>query len=488
MANAATDQWTCPTCGSNYPRDFALCPRDATPRADGEAKTGDPLIGAVLGRTYRVTKVLGEGGMARLYEAEHLRIDAKYAVKVMHHELSTYDDQLARFEREAKAAAKIHSTNVVQLVDVLQTSDGRPCLVEELLSGEDLQMRLDKVGKLPLSEAIPIARQICHAIADAHAAGVVHRDLKPSNVFLCERDGGPLVKVFDFGIAKIEDDEKLTRTGAVIGTAAYMSPEQARRAADAGPLADIYSIGAVIYHMVAGQPPYGNLPPVSRFALLLHEEPARPRSIEPSIPEGFEAVIQQAMARDRTVRIQSAHELEARLAAFEAKPPAAIIPASRKSAPQPSTEHTALQIARRARITRPLAATLSVLACVAAAAWIGAFLFALVAPTSSGENGMIAAIAFGAFAAVGIVEFRTLRAHWNSSPAVARHAKPLGRGLLAGALVLGALDLLSYGTHAVLHGELLGTVARLLASGVAAALGLGFERFALDERLRRWIG
>ncbi|HEY5925228.1 MAG TPA: serine/threonine-protein kinase, partial [Kofleriaceae bacterium] len=300
--------WSCPTCGRSYPSEFAVCPLDATPQGE-PSRSGDPQIGIVLGHTYKIVRVIGQGGMARLYEAEHLRIDARYAVKIIHDELAREPSLLARFEREAHAAGKIRSDHVVRLFDVLRTQDDRPCLITELLHGEDLQVHLDRVGKLSVADAIPIARQLCRGVAAAHAVGVVHRDLKPSNVFLCQREGTPLVKVFDFGVAKIEADEKLTHTGAVMGTAAYMAPEQALRAADAGPLADVYSIGAILYHMLAGQPPYGSLPAVSRFALLLSEEPARPRSVEPSIPEGVEAVIQHAMARDTASRIPSALEL-----------------------------------------------------------------------------------------------------------------------------------------------------------------------------------
>src|SRR5689334_16186816 len=219
-AAPATSSWTCSTCHNVYPADFAVCPRDATPRADGHTPTPDPLIGEVLGRTYRIVRVLGEGGMARLYEAEHLRIDTRVAVKVIHDDLARDPDLLARFEREARAAGRIHSEHVVRVVDVLRTPDGRPCLVTELLAGEDLQVRLDRVKKLAVPEALAIAQQLCHAVADAHAVGVVHRDLKPSNVFLCERDGETLVKVLDFGVAKLEDDDRLTRTDAVMGTAA----------------------------------------------------------------------------------------------------------------------------------------------------------------------------------------------------------------------------------------------------------------------------
>src|SRR5262245_44449167 len=117
--------WTCPTCHNVYPTEFSVCPRAATPRTE-LAPTTDPLIGEVLGRTYRIVRVLGEGGMARLYEAEHLRIDARFAVKVIHDDLSRDADLLARFEREARAAGRIHSEHVVRVVDVLRTQDNRP--------------------------------------------------------------------------------------------------------------------------------------------------------------------------------------------------------------------------------------------------------------------------------------------------------------------------------------------------------------------------
>src|SRR5262249_3650604 len=146
---------------------------------------------------------------------------------------------------------------------------------------------------------------------------------------------GPLVKVFDFGVAKLEDDDKLTRTDAVMGTAAYMAPEQAKSAADAGPLADVYSTSAVLYHMLTGEPPYGNVPAFSRLALVLPEEPSRRRSIDPTIPDGIEAVIQHGMARDRTARTQSATELETQLAAFDRRP--SMVTAALQTTPAPAS-------------------------------------------------------------------------------------------------------------------------------------------------------
>jgi eukaryotic-like serine/threonine-protein kinase len=505
-AAPATSSWTCSTCHNVYPADFAVCPRDATPRADGHTPTPDPLIGEVLGRTYRIVRVLGEGGMARLYEAEHLRIDTRVAVKVIHDDLARDPDLLARFEREARAAGRIHSEHVVRVVDVLRTQDNRPCLVTELLEGEDLQALLDRSGKLGVTEAIPIARQMCRAVVAAHAVGVVHRDLKPSNVFLCKSADGepPLVKVFDFGVAKLEDDDKLTRTDAVMGTAAYMAPEQARSAADAGPLADVYSTSAVLYHMLCGQPPYGNVPAFSRLALVLHEEPARPRSLEPSIPAGIEAVIQHAMARDRQVRIQSAGELEAQLAAFDQPAPAASAPSP---APRTRSMNTggnptvgsssgglgtgdpmATQIVVRARLARPLAALVALASSLAAGAWIAALLAVIIDPTSGGEHALIGIIAVAAIAGIGLAHIRVLRPSWSSAPAVLRHIRPAARAIVAGGLTFGALELAVQGTHAVFGAPGLGSGTRIILAGVAAAIGLGWQTLRLGDRLRRRIG
>ena len=484
-APAIGGDWTCATCGAQYPADFAVCPRDATPRAEAVAKTGDPLIGEVLGRTYRIIGVLGEGGMARLYEAEHLRIGTHFAIKVIHDDLARNADQLVRFEREARAAARIDSEHVVRVVDVLRTADGRPCLVEELLHGEDLQAMLNRVKKLSCGEMIPIARQICQAVADAHAAGVVHRDLKPSNVFLCKRAGEPLVKVFDFGVAKLDDDENLTRTDAVMGTAAYMAPEQARRAADAGPLADVYSIGAILYHALAGEPPYGNVPALSRFALVLHEEPARPRTIEPSIPDNVEAVIQHAMAREVGSRIASAGELESQLAALDRPAPAARI--ARASTPQ-IVSADAQTIARRARLARPTAILVAVLSSLGTGAWLAGLLASALGVSSGGESVLITLIALGAAAAIAAFHVRALRPRWNSSPAVQSHTRPAARALLAGSVALGLLELATVGCAAIAHAVLLGPTAQLVLAGLVAAVALGWERFHLDERVRDRIG
>jgi len=267
-----------------------------------------------------------------------------------------------------------------------------------------------------------------------------------------------------------------------MGTATYMAPEQARRAADAGPLADVYSIGAILYHMLAGQPPYGNLPAVSRFALLLAEEPARPRSFEGSIPAGVEAVIQHAMARDTASRVSSALELERQLAVFDE--PAAV-PVENAF---PEIENTAQTIALRARLARPTAVAIAVMSSLAGGAWFAAFLAAFLRPTTRGERTLLGIIAVAAVLAIAALHVRTLRASWASSPAVSRYIAPFARALLGGVVTFGALELARLGWLSIASNDPFSLIVRLGAAGLAAVLGLGWRAWGLHRRLSRWIG
>jgi len=308
---------SCPTCGGRYPADFKVCPHDATPLESAPAnEDDDPLIGQQLAGTYEILRVIGEGGMGRVYEARHVRLVGKrFALKLLHPDLSRQPDVVTRFQREAQASSTLTHPNVVGVYDVNTGPDGRPFLVAELLEGEPLGEYLTRLKKLPLGEAVRIARQVSRALGAAHEHGIVHRDIKPENVFLVE--GGSLVKVIDFGISKVgHGNDKLTKTGTVMGTPDYMAPEQAR--GDKVDLrADIYAVGAILYRALTGRKPFSAPDPMSTLTAVLTQEPTRPSTLEETIPLPLELVIQRAMAKRPEERYANMRELDRALAPFD---------------------------------------------------------------------------------------------------------------------------------------------------------------------------
>ncbi len=330
----------CPTCQSRYPLDFLVCPRDATPLAvEGRAGV-DPLIGKVLGEAYQVLRLVGEGGMGRVYEARHLRLkDRRFAIKVLHAEMARDAEIVARFQREAESASSIGHPNVIDVYDVHTTPDGVPYIVGEFLDGHEFGVQLEKQGRVDVATAVNIARQVCRALSAAHKKGIVHRDMKPENVFLVEHDGAVTVKVIDFGISKAAEAGKanLTKTGMIMGTPSYMSPEQAR-GDRVDHRADVYAVGAMLYHSLTGKKPFETDDPASTLSLVLTEEPDRPRKLAPDIPEALELVIQRAMAKEAADRFGSMEELEAALAPFDTGSVAiAPAPASQPGLPSRAT-------------------------------------------------------------------------------------------------------------------------------------------------------
>jgi serine/threonine-protein kinase len=307
----------CAQCGGRYPDDFRVCPRDATP-LEVTPEGDDPFLGKVLGETYEISRVVGEGGMGRVYEARHLRLrERRFAVKVMHPEFARQPDVVARFQREAESASSIGHPNVVDVFDVHKTADGVPYMVGEFLEGEELGDYLHRVGPLDVSLAVTIARQVCRALAAAHAKGIVHRDMKPENVFLVLRDGSPVVKVIDFGISKAgTGNTHLTRTGMIMGTPSYMAPEQAR-GENVDLRADVYAIGALLYHALTGKRPFDSEDPAATLTMVLTEEPPRPRALAAGVPEALELVVQRAMAKDARERYQTTAELDQALLPFD---------------------------------------------------------------------------------------------------------------------------------------------------------------------------
>lgn len=317
----------CPTCSDRFPSDFRVCPRDATELSDIEDGDDiDTLLGVTVSDTFSIVRVIGEGGMARVYEGRHIRLPNKrFAVKVLHPMYAQQPTVVARFAREAEAASGIAHPNVVDVYDVGTTPDGRPYLVSEFLEGQDFADLLDERGKISAPAAVHVVRQVCRALAAAHARGVVHRDVKPENVFLVGDMEAPVVKVLDFGISKVDTGggATLTQTGMIMGTPGYMPPEQAR-GAKTDHRADVYGVGAMLYRAVTGKLPFDSEDAGEALGMVLTQEPPRPRKLEPSIPEALELIIQRAMAKNPEDRYSSMQELDERLAPFDAEVSASV--------------------------------------------------------------------------------------------------------------------------------------------------------------------
>jgi len=346
----------CPICDARYPADFKVCPRDAARLEDVEGEEDDPLIGTIVGDTLRLVRSIGEGGTARVYEARHTRLDSKrFAVKVLHTRYASNPTVLARFQREAESAGAIGHPAILDVIDIHRTPDGRPYLVTELLEGSDFGSLLKEKGKLEIGLAVRIARQVCRALAAAHGRGVVHRDMKPENIFLVGYPESVEVKVLDFGISKLETEgaAQLTRTGMVVGTPAYMSPEQAS-GAKVDARTDIYAVGAILYRALTGRRPFEAGDATEVLSAVLSSEPARPRSIAPGIPDALELVIQRAMAKNVQDRYASMDELDAALAPFDTLAPAERMATDQRAMmPSVTAELAMEQAARDARWARP---------------------------------------------------------------------------------------------------------------------------------------
>ncbi|HEU4612967.1 MAG TPA: serine/threonine-protein kinase, partial [Kofleriaceae bacterium] len=272
-------------------------------------------IGSIVDGRYRVVELIGEGGMGKVYLAEHTEIGKRVALKVLHPSYSRMPDLVERFRREARAASKIGHPNIVDVTDSGTTADGSVYFVMEYLEGVELGSVIEREGALDIARALRISGQICRALSAAHREGIIHRDLKPENIFLITRGGeADVVKVLDFGIAKTTEAEaarehRLTSPGMAMGTPEYMAPEQAAgRPADAR--TDVYSLGAIMYEMVTGVPPYQG----DNFMEILTKkatlDPTPPVTIRPDLPQPVSDLVLAAMSRNPDVRPQSMESLE----------------------------------------------------------------------------------------------------------------------------------------------------------------------------------
>jgi serine/threonine protein kinase len=301
----------CPRCGTEYPANARFCETDGTALRD--AAGGTDLEGSIVADRYLILKKIGEGGMGRVYLAEHVKMGRKSALKVLHPGMVKNLDAITRFNREAANASRISHLNVAAVYDFGETSEGLIYLAMEFVDGESLTSVIEKNGPLPPRRTAEIVRQTSEALAVAHEVGLVHRDLKPDNILLVPtREGGDLVKVVDFGIAKAADDnnsQKVTKTGHVIGTPDYMSPEQF--AGD--PLdgrTDIYSLGLVAFNMLTGRLPFPSESARESLIMRLTDAPLSLRDVSPHVdwPDELQEVIEKSLARDPDRRYQSASE------------------------------------------------------------------------------------------------------------------------------------------------------------------------------------
>jgi eukaryotic-like serine/threonine-protein kinase len=298
----------CEKCKLKFPDDTSacfLCGSALSP-------VNDPRVGSVVNGRYQLEAAIGEGGMATVYAARHRLVDRPCAVKIMNAALAKNEVIRERFRREAKAAQKLAHPNIIEIFDQGELPDGSLFLVMELLEGETLADVVFR-GKLSVERALPIAIQISRALARAHDLEVIHRDLKPENVFLAEaEDGSDFVKLLDFGIARSMQDARLTGAGEVFGTPQYMAPERIT-SIDAGPSADLYALGVMLFEMLAGELPF-DAPDIAAFFIKhLKEPPPSLKSRDVSIPAELDALVTEMMAKEPKDRPVDAHRVHADL-------------------------------------------------------------------------------------------------------------------------------------------------------------------------------
>lgn len=276
--------------------------------------------GTVLLQKYEINRVIGQGGMGMVALARHLQLQQPVAIKLLLPEVLDKDLVVQRFLREAQASVRLRSEHVCRVLDVGQLDNGAPYMVMEYLDGTDLDGLLRQQGPLACGEAVDFVLQACEALAEAHSLGIVHRDLKPANFFLTQRaDGSPLVKVLDFGISKTLSpiEESLTTTQSVLGTPAYMSPEQLRSSKHVDARSDIWSLGVVLYELCTGARPFS----ASSFSeLVLKVAMEAPASLPAQVPAELAAVVLRCLCKEPGERFASVAELVCALAPFARTP------------------------------------------------------------------------------------------------------------------------------------------------------------------------
>jgi serine/threonine-protein kinase len=311
----------CSVCGTPYGSGERFCPLDGGAVVDS-AGAGDPLIGRTIGGRYFIRRQIARGGMGVVYEAEHVGLDKRVAVKFILDRFGDDREALHRFHREARAASRVGHENIVDITDIGETEDGKSFLVMEYLEGSDLGQVLQATGRMDPSRAVHIVGQVLRGLAAAHGEGIIHRDMKPANVFLTERGGvSDFVKIMDFGISKVvaarDARVRLTETGVAMGTPIYMAPEQAEARQDIDHRVDVYAVGVMLYEMLGGTPPFNAGSYVALVQLHVSAAPPSLAARRPDLPRELVRAVHKALEKDPDKRFQGALEFAKALPSAE---------------------------------------------------------------------------------------------------------------------------------------------------------------------------
>jgi serine/threonine-protein kinase len=314
---------TCPRCGSTYPDAVFFCGEDgAITIQDQDAADYDPRLGKQLGG-YIVAARVADGAMGRVFEGRHPDTKARVAIKVLHVDVAKDTVALQRFKREFETTLEMSHPHIVKVLESGDTPDGSYFMTMEFLEGEELGKVLAGGQAQKPARVVRLLSQLAQAIDYAHSFGFIHRDLKPENIYLCKGEGGDDVRVLDFGSVKlqIETGAKLTAMGTTVGSPYYMAPEQAMGKADVDRRADVFSVGAVTYEMLTGVIAFEAATLALILKRIMSDMPKAPSEVDANLPKALDAVIEKAVAKEKTDRYGTTTELaQAVLAGFGLEP------------------------------------------------------------------------------------------------------------------------------------------------------------------------
>ena len=355
----------CPRCNRRYPDTIFFCGQDGTITVQEQNKGDpDPLLGKQLGG-YLVVARVADGAMGRVYEGRHPKTKSRVAIKVLHQHVLKDEVAVERFRREYESTSELVHPNVIKVLEFGSTDQGANFMTMEYLVGEELGKLLKREGSISKERMIRVVAQTALALRYAHSFGFIHRDLKPDNIFLCRSADGDVVRLLDFGSVKLqmETGAKLTALGTTLGSPYYMSPEQARGAADVDQRTDVFALSAIIYEMITGIVAFGASNVAQILVRIMNEMPPPASTIMPDSPHSADDVIEKGLRKKKERRYQSTVELvEALIAAYGLSgtaeqwatiPEAEIAESLKRAVPPPPRPFGALSIPPRASSVPP---------------------------------------------------------------------------------------------------------------------------------------